>query len=188
VRHSHPDRSGTDERDAFERLIARDEIRQLAHRYALATDSRDLDALVALFVPDVQVGRDASGREALRRNFEEQLRGVGVTILFVGNHVIDFDDDGHARGVVYCKAEVQVGERWIHQAIQYHDHYERRDGRWYFVRRRHLLWYGVEAARNPLDQPPADWPARHTGRGTVPECWESWRRFWGADAGGTGDG
>ena len=50
----------------LDRLIARDEIRQLAYRYALAVDSRDIDTLVDLFVPDVQVGRDASGREALR--------------------------------------------------------------------------------------------------------------------------
>jgi ketosteroid isomerase-like protein len=164
--------------DALEKLVASEEIRQLAHRYALAIDSRDIPALVALFVDDVKVGRSASGREALRRDFERQLRGVGVTILFVGNHVIDFDDEDHARGVVYCKGEIQDGERWISQAIQYRDTYERRDGHWYFVRRQHLLWYGVEAERSPLDQPPANWPASHTGKGTLPESWESWRRFW----------
>ena len=167
--------------DALERLIARDEIRDLAHRYALATDSRDLDALVALFVEDVRVGRDETGREALRRDFDEQLRGVGVTILFVGNHVIEFDDDEHAVGTVYCKGEIQDGARWISQAIQYRDRYERRDGHWYFVRRRHLLWYGLEEPRNPLAQPPANWPENHAGRGTLPESWESWRQFWDRD-------
>jgi uncharacterized protein YchJ len=164
--------------DALERLAACEEIRQLASRYALAIDARDLDALVALFVPDVRVGAE-SGREVLRRDFERQLRGVGVSILFVGNHVIDFDGDEQAHGVVYCKAEVQQGERWIHQAIQYRDTYARRDGHWYFVRRRHLLWYGQEAAKSPLAQPPANWPERATGRGTLPESLESWRRFWG---------
>lgn len=34
------------------RLLACEEIRQLAHRHALALDSRDLDAPVALFVGD----------------------------------------------------------------------------------------------------------------------------------------
>ena len=106
---------------------------------------------------------------------QRQLRGVGVTILFVGNHVIDFDDEDHARGVVYCKGEIQDGERWISQAIQYRDTYERREGHWYFVRRQHLLWYGAEAERSPLDQPPANWPASHTGRGALPESLESWR-------------
>ena len=167
--------------EPLERLIARDEIRDLAHRYALAMDSRDLDALVALFVEDVRVGRDETGREALRRNFDVQLRGVGVTILFVGIHVIDFEDDAHAHGIVYCKGEIQDGERWISQAIQYRDRYARRDGRWYFVRRRHLLWYGLEQPRSPLAQPPANWPESHTGRGTLPESWESWKKFWSRD-------
>jgi hypothetical protein len=43
--------------DALSQLTARDEIRQLAERYKLAIDSRDLDVLVALFVPDAECGR-----------------------------------------------------------------------------------------------------------------------------------
>ena len=160
------------------RLVASEQIRQLAHRYALYVDSRDIDALVRLFVDDVRVGRDRSGRDALREDFARQLRQVGVTILFVGNHVIDFDDDDHARGSVYCKGEIQDGERWIQQAILYRDTYERRDGAWYFVRREHLLWYGAELDVNPLAQPPANWPEHHTGKGSLPESWESWQRFW----------
>jgi ketosteroid isomerase-like protein len=164
--------------DDLQRLTAAEEIRQLAYRYALAIDSRDLDALVALFVDDVQVGRNQSGRASLRSGFESQLREVGITILFVGNHVIAFDDDDHAHGIVYCKAEIQDGDRWIHQAIQYRDSYERRDGQWYFVRRVHLMWYGAELGQNPLGLPPANWPQHHTGKGTLPESWETWRRFW----------
>jgi hypothetical protein len=164
--------------DDLQRLLACEEIRQLAHRYSLYTDSRDIDALVGLFVDDVRVGRDRVGREALRQDFERQLRGVGITILFVGNHIIDFDDDDHARGVVYCKGEIQDGERWIHQAIQYRDTYERREGHWQFVRRKHLLWYGAELGENPLVLPPARWPEHNTGKGTLPESLETWQRFW----------
>ena len=167
----------------LERLADLEEIRQVAHRYAVALDARDLDALVDLFVPDVRVGREGSGRDALRRDFDRQLRAIGVSILFVGNHVIDFEADDRARGVVYCKAEIQDGPRWIHQAIRYHDTYARRDGRWYFVRREHLLWYGVQAPASPLDQPPANWPKSHTGRGTVPESLDTWRRFWSSSGG-----
>lgn len=165
--------------DAIDRLLAHEDIRQLAYRYALATDARDLDALVELFVDDVRVGREARGREALRAFFDRQLRAVGITILNVGNHVIDLDDADHASGIVYCRGEIQDGERWIVQAIQYRDAYERRAGRWYFVCRKHLLWYGAELGQNPLRLPPANWPAGHTGRGTLPEEWESWRKFWG---------
>ena len=161
-----------------ERLLAYESIRQLACRYALAVDSRDLDSLVALFVDDVRVGRDRSGRPALRQDFDRQLRAVGVTILHVTNHVIDLEDDDRATGIVYCRAEIQEGERWITQAIQYRDAYARRDGRWLFVRREHLLWYGAELGQNPLALPPARWPENSTGRGTLPESWETWQRFW----------
>jgi ketosteroid isomerase-like protein len=168
------------EAERLDRLETIEAIRQLVARYALATDSRDLDELVTLFVDDVQVGADRSGREALREFFDRSLRDVGVTILFVGNHVIDFDDADHARGVVYCRGEIQVQDRWVIQAIQYRDTYERRDGTWYFVRRRHLLWYGAEVGESPLDLPPAKWPEHHTGKGELPEAWETWRRFWTA--------
>ena len=157
---------------------AYEEIRQLAAHYALYTDSRDIDRLVELFVDDVQVGRDRFGRDALRESFDASLRGVGITILNVGTHAIDVIDDDHAVGHVYCKGEIQDGDRWIHQAILYRDTYERRDGRWYFVRRRHELWYGAEVGVSPLTLPPANWPEHHDGMGTVPECWETWREFW----------
>ena len=165
--------------DAIERLGACEEIRQLASRYAVFMDARDIDALAALYVDDVQVGRDRSGRDALRADFDRQLRSVGITILLVGNHVIDFDDDDHAHGIVYCKGEIQDGERWIQQAIRYDDTYERRDGHWYFVRRRHLLFYGTELGQSPLGLPPANWPRSHTGKGTLPESLETWQRYWG---------
>ena len=70
------------------RLIAYEEIRQLAARYAVATDARDLDTLVSLFIEDVRVGRDLRGRDALKEFFTDSLRGVGVTILNVGTHQI----------------------------------------------------------------------------------------------------
>jgi hypothetical protein len=162
----------------LDRVIARDEIRQLAYRYAWAVDARDIDLLVSLFVPDVRVGGDRVGHGALRDFWRESLSATGVSILFVGNHLIDFSDATHATGGVYCRAQVQDGERWIEQAIHYGDTYERRDGAWLFVRRKHRLWYGVEAAERPLAQQPANWPQRNEGRGTLPEDWPSWHAFW----------
>ena len=164
--------------DPVERVVAHDEIRLLAARYALAVDSRDLEALVALFVPDVQVGAHARGHEALSDFFRRSLRDVGVTVLQVGGHVIDLDDADHARGTVYCRGGIQQGERWVEQAIAYFDTYERRDGRWLFVRRDHHLFYGVITAERPLDQEPARWPASSTGVGTLPDAWPTWGAFW----------
>jgi hypothetical protein len=166
-----------------ERWLATLEIQQLAHRYAVYVDARELDKLALLFVPDVKVGRDASGRDALRASFDRQLRATGVSFLQVGNHVVDFESDASASGVVYCRGEIQEGgrdsTRWIVQLIQYHDRYERRDGRWLFVRRKHLLVYGADLGQSPLGLPPAEWPRRQTGWGTVPGDLPSWRRFWG---------
>lgn len=166
----------------LDRLVAYEEIRQLAARYALALDSRNLDALVDLFVDDVQVGRE-HGRDALRAQFDGSLREVERTFLLVGTHVIDLVDDDHATGSVYCKGEIQSGDRWIQQAILYEDRYERRAGRWLFVRRIHRLWYGAEVGVNPLSLPPANWPESHDGMGTVPEHWPTWDAFW-AEKGG----
>lgn len=164
--------------ETIDRLWSHEQIRQLVARYAVAVDSRDLDALVALFVDDVRVGRDTYGREALRASFVESLGAIGVSILNVGTHVIDLVDADHATGLVYCKGEIQDGDRWIHQAILYRDTYERRDGEWLFVRRRHELWYGQALDRSPLAQAPANWPENHDGLGTVPGTWPSWDAFW----------
>lgn len=169
-----------------EKLLAYEEIRQLASRYAVYSDARDMQALVDLYVSDVRVGRDTYGREALRVDMDRAFRGVGVTFLHVGNHVIDLVDADHANGIVYCRGEIQDGgpdsERWIIHAIQYHDTYAREDGRWRFVRRKHFLVYGAELGQHPLHQEPADWPANQTGVGTHPYVLDTWKAFWGAEA------
>jgi len=164
----------------LERVVARDEIRQLAYRYAYAVDARDLDLLVSLFVSDVRVTRELSGRDAMKQFFRESLRAIGVSILFVGNHIIDFESASRAKGIVYCRGQIQDGGRWIEQAIQYRDTYEKRDSAWLFVKRTHVLWYGVETAERPLAQRPANWPEHHDGRGTLPEDIPSWNAFWSA--------
>ena len=131
---------------------------------------------MALFVDDVRVGDDR-GHRALASNFDAQLREIGVSILLVGGHVIDVVDADHATGVVSCRAEIELGPQWVVQAIQYHDTYERRDGRWLFARRRHLLFYGADLLERPLGLPPANWPASATGKGELPESLPSWQRF-----------
>jgi hypothetical protein len=173
---------GLRETDPVAWLVAHEEIRQLASRYAVALDARDLDTLVGLFVDDVRVGRDARGHDVLRASFTDQLTPLGVTVLAVGNHVIDVDDADHARGIVSCRAELELDGRWIVQAIQYHDTYSRRAGAWRFVRRKHLLVYGADLLERPIGLPPANWPEHATGRGELPERLATWRAFYGPSA------
>jgi ketosteroid isomerase-like protein len=161
----------------LERLVAEADIRQLVARYAVALDRRDLETLVALFVPDVRAGQGTRGHAALREGFDSQLRTVGMTVLNVGTHQIDLTGPDDATGHVYCKAEIQDGDRWIHQAIRYDDTYCRVDGDWRFVRRQHLLFYGAEVGVNPLGLPPADWPTNHDGLGTLPYDDPIWQAF-----------
>lgn len=167
-------------------MVDRDEIRQLAYRYAWNLDRRDLDGVADLFVPDVRTG-DGSGRAALAAQLRAGMADLGVTVLFVGNHIIDMDQDDPdlARGIVYCRAVLEVrdqpGGRTVEQAILYRDRYRRHEGRWLFVARRHELWYGVETAEHPFDQEPADWPTHHDGLGTVPYGEPSWQAL-GPDA------
>ena len=163
--------------EAIDELLAYEHIRQLAARYAVAVDSRNIADLVALFIDDVQVGRNSFGREALAASFDKSLSEIGVSMLNVGTHVIDLLDADNATGLVYCHAQIQDNEHWIHQYILYRDTYARRGGQWFFVRRIHELWYGAEASENPMQLPPANWPVHHDGRGTVPESFPSWNEF-----------
>jgi hypothetical protein len=114
----------------------------------------------------------------LRASFADQLAPLGVTILSVSNHVIDVEDAVHATGIVSCRGEIEVDDRWIVQAIQYHDTYRHDDGAWRFVRRKHLLYYGVDLLERPIGLAPARWPASHTGKGELPERWPTWGAFY----------
>jgi hypothetical protein len=60
----------------------------------------------------------------------------------------------------------------------YEDRYRKVAGTWYFARRTHRLFYGAEVGTNPLGLPPANWPERHQGWGTLPSAWNTWGRFW----------
>ena len=164
----------------LDRVEAVASIRQLAFRYALAVDSRDMDALVALFVPDVRVGRDAVGREALKAWFTETLRVPRVTVHFVGNHIIDFDDADHARGIVYCRDELDVPatESWNVGMFQYWDTYVRIDGEWFFERRRFHRWYIVDALTRPSHGAGVSDGTGSLTTHQLPEAFETWDQFW----------
>jgi hypothetical protein len=165
--------------ERLDRLESLAEIEQLAYCYALALDSRDMDMMVSLFTADVRVGRDQTGREALRAWFVETLSEPKVSVHFVGNHVIDFDDADHARGIVYCHDELgRPNGGWDHGMLQYWDTYVRVEGSWHFQRRKFLRWYLVDALERPAHG--AGVGAGHDSLTTsqLPEAFESWSRFW----------
>lgn len=159
--------------DRLESIAA---IQQLPMRYALAVDGRDIDAWVSLFVPDVNCGRHGQGREVLRSIIEPQLRTFYRSVHQICGHRIEFDGPDHARGVVYCRAEHEDGDKWFVMAIAYFDTYERRDGDWLFVRRREKHWYSADWAERPA-APFSAWAA-HDAKPNLPQDFEAWSAFW----------
>jgi SnoaL-like domain len=164
----------------LDRLWSAHEIEQLAYRYAFAFDSRDVEALEALWAEtDSPTGPPEIDIHSVRNDFDQWLYGLGPTVLAVCNHIIEFDEDDadSARGSVYCLAQIDMGERFIDQSILYGDRYVRRDGRWLFLVRRHMLWFGQPRPEHPFEQEPANWPASPVGRGTLPDELPSYQRF-----------
>lgn len=168
--------------DQIEALIARDEIRRLAYRYAAALEMRDVDAMADLFSPDARFGEHGAGHDGLRQLMARSLDGGVFTVLLVANHLIDLDDADRAHGQVWAHCYAQTrAEGFVEQLIRYEDRYERRDGRWLFRHRRHRLWYGIGHRESPLRQPAASWPAKQVGVGDIPLSDNEFRSWWEHD-------
>ena len=153
-------------------------IQQLAARYALAVDSRDLDSWVNLFVPDVDCGPHGKGREALRKFIDPAVRTFYRSHHQLCGHVIDLLDADHAKGTVYCRAEHEAGDKWVVMAICYFDTYERRDGQWYFLKRSEKHWYSSDILERPGEPEFQNWPAWKDRKPTLPQQFPTWKRFW----------
>lgn len=152
------------------------DIQQLAVRYAMAVDERDIDAWVELFIPDVIIGRGQVGRDALRDVIAAQLRLFYRSIHQIVGHRIELLNADHATGAVYCRAEHEVGDQWIVIAIRYDDEYQKIDGSWYFVRRNDKHWYEADLATRPQDVAFSGWPGAPM-RPRLPDS-ASWATFW----------
>ena len=166
----------------IDRLESLDAIRQLPAKYALALDMRDMDAMVSLFPADVRVGKDASGRQALRAYMDRTLRSPFTgTSHHIGGHVIEFDDPDHAHGVVYSKNEHETGDEWVIMQMMYVDDYVRQDGRWHFARRLPLYWYATDLNKPPIGDNKMRWPATEWAEGNFHKLFPSYAEFWARD-------
>jgi uncharacterized protein (TIGR02246 family) len=169
----------TDLEARIDRLESLDAIRQLPAKYALALDMRDMDAMVSLFPADVRVGKDASGRQALRAYMDRTLRSPFTgTSHHIGGHVIEFDDPDHAHGVVYSKNEHETGDEWVIMQMMYVDDYIRQDGRWFFARRLPLYWYATDLNKPPIGDNKMRWPGTEWVEGNFHKLFPSYAEFW----------
>lgn len=162
----------------IDRLESLDAIRQLAAKFALALDMRDLDLLVGLYVETVRVSKDVAGRQALRDLLDVELRRFGGTAHQIGNHIIEFDDPDLARGIVYCRCEHEMDGHFVVMQKIYDDIYERVGGSWHFRRRLHLRWYASDQLEPPVGELKIRWPGAAPAEGHFQEAFPSWREFW----------
>jgi SnoaL-like domain len=162
--------------DRLDRVESHLAIQQLPIRYALAVDSRDLDAWVGCFRPDVDMGRHGRGRQVLRKHIEPLVRGFHRSVHQICGHRVEFTSRDIATGAVYCRAEHEVGDRWIVMAICYFDDYARVDGDWYFSRRREQHWYAADVTDRPQAVGFDGWEG--AGEPALPGAFPSWTAFW----------
>lgn len=163
----------------IDRLESLDAIRQLPAKYALTLDMRDIDAMVSLFPEDVRVGKDQSGRLALRAYMDATLRAPFTgTSHHIGGHIIEFDDPDHAHGIVYSKNEHETGEEWVIMQMMYADDYVRADGRWYFARRLPLYWYATDLNQPPIGEKKMRWPGTEWAEGNFHKLFPSFAEYW----------
>lgn len=176
----------------IERLESLDEIRQLAAKYSLSLDMRDLDAHVNLFAQDIQVTRELKGRAHLKNWLDDTLRKQFIgTSHHIGNHIIEFTDSDNAHGVVYSKNEHETPTvvdgvataQWVIMQMIYWDNYQKIDGRWFFRRRLPCYWYATDLNAPPIGEHKMRWPDREHYDGAYHELFPSYKDFWNTPPG-----
>ncbi len=154
-------------------------IRSLVGRYAIAIDDRDIDSVVASFAEDGELVRGevhAVGHQALRTSYEEVRRVNRLSIHSHHHHLIDWEDDDHARGLVAGHSEVVTGQVSLQNAFRYHDRYVRTPTGWKLARREVVFMY-VAPRQDPAltgDLERLRWPGRPPAVAEYPETLPTW--------------
>lgn len=170
--------------ERIERIESELEIRNLAARYAVVMDDRDVDRIPALFTKNARVTTgdgvmNSSGRDELLKLYEGRFAQLGATHHIVHGMDIAVDSPTTARGVISSTAEVH--RNGVHQvvALRYHDKYEKEDGAWRIADRCMLYFYYV-----PLDEYPGILGKIHRNltydrpiEADVPEKTEGFRKY-----------
>ena len=134
---------------SIQEISDRLQIRELVDRYAIESDKDNRDYYRNIFAKNVQVRFYGEGKmEAKYSNVEEMVRGykenrkAKVTFHQIGQQLVDFIDETHAKGIVYITVLlVYDKEMPIEKYICCEDKYEKIEGRWWITHRdQHLLF------------------------------------------------
>ena len=140
----------SDEQGALRRLVDKDEIVDLVHRYSYCVDHRLYDEVAELFTEDCVVDYGPAfappvrGRAALRKMFGHPGGGFATTSHHNANVLVTFEDDDRAsvRTSLYAWHRLADGttpQLWGY----YHDAAVRGSGGWQIATRQ-LRVLGVE--------------------------------------------
>lgn len=167
-------------RSQLQRIEARQQIQQLPARYAMAIDARDMDALSRLYVPDVDCGKRGRGRDLLRSHFEVATANFYRSVHQIVGHVFDLEDEVHASGRVYCRAEHEYGDKWIVAALCYFDKYACVNGEWLFSNREVDFFYCADHLERPQEVDFSRWatPEMRFSPPMMLPRFPHWRDFW----------
>lgn len=167
--------------DRLQRLEDRAEIVELTHRYAIAVDDRDFEAMGQLYATDAAFDSPSGrteGRDAVVDWYRSRLPDFGATIHTPHGHVITWSDDpDRAAGVVSSHAELAIDGRAFWTAFRYHDSYVREDGTWRFgertVRSVYAMW--LDDLPNGLGaEVRMRWPGREPASADLPETLQTY--------------
>lgn len=134
-----------------ERLEAESAIRALAARYCFAIDNHDLAAVRDLFTEDARVFScdgvmDATGRDAIIRQYEERFRVLGPSNHVSHDHWVRIESADRATGTLSAHAELWRNDQMMVTALRYEDAYRREGGVWRFASRELSFLYYVPVA------------------------------------------
>lgn len=118
--------------EAIQAMLDREEIRDLANRYAHYVWQRDASAVADLFTDDGLMQTpdlpDLNGRREILENYTKIFSDIDL-YPYVHNHVVDLEGDS-ATGTCYLDLRSRNDEHHIMAAGYYEDRYRRVDGRW----------------------------------------------------------
>lgn len=167
-----------------ERLEAESAIRALAARYCFAIDNHDLAAVRDLFTEDARVFSrdgvmDATGRDAIIRQYEDRFRVLGPSNHVSHDHWVRVDALERATGTLSAHAELWRNDQMMVTALRYEDVYRREDETWRFAARELSFLYYVPVAEyvRVLGEEKRMRAYAEPASADYPECLPSWRDY-----------
>ncbi|WP_420748979.1 nuclear transport factor 2 family protein [Rhodococcus sp. O3] len=172
---------------AIAKLVAKDEIRDLAGRYALAVDDHDIESVLSMFTDDgvfEVAGRALQGRDEIRPFYVDSMDRYHTMLHTPEIHLVTLLDDSQATGIMTGHAELAVHDTLMLTAFRYRDRYTKVDGRWLFERRSVSFMYALpfeSMASSFRTTKRIRWPQTRYSDADYPESASTWNTYRGSE-------